>query len=160
VTLLHIKRTLWLCPKCSELKPTRHENVVRHINRKHGAPGEPISVTTGQTRNQMLSLGLLSPDFRKSFMRKPVSIQEVYNNPSTILDYKNKNKNTDTSTGSSDLTDKAMMLHLVSWTKEMQKDMRNIINQNFTIIKILNDLMIYVSKPNQSSKNNIFGDFA
>ena len=93
-------------------------------------------------------------------MRKPVSIQEVYNNPSAILDYQNKNKNTDTSTGSSDLTDKAMMLHLVSWAKEMQKDTRNIINQNFTIIKILNDLMMYVSKANQSSKNNIFGDFA
>ena len=93
-------------------------------------------------------------------MRKPVSIQEVYDNPSTILDYKNKNKNIDTSTGSSDLTDKAMMLNLVRWAKEMQRDMQNIINQNFTIVKILNDLMMYVSKPNHSSKNNMFGDFA
>jgi hypothetical protein len=159
VTLLHIKRTLWLCPKCSELEPTRHENVVRHINRKHGAVGEPISVTTGQTRNQMLSLGLLSP-IRKSFMRKPVSIQEVYDNPSTILNYKNKNKNIDTSTGSSDLTDKAMMLHLISRAKETQKDMQNIMIQNSTIINILSDLMMYVSKPKQSSSNNISGDFA
>jgi hypothetical protein len=157
VTLLHIKRTLWLCPKCSELKPTRHENVVRHINRKHGAVGEPISVTSGQTRNQMLSLGLLSP-IRKSFMRIPVSIQEVYNHPSTILDY--KNKNIDTSTGSSDLTDKAMMLNLVRWAKEMQKDMKNIMIQNSTIINILSDLVMYVSKPKQSSNNNISGDFA
>ena len=158
-----IKRTLWLCPKCSELKPTRHENVVRHINRKHGTVVEPISVTTGQTRNQMLSFGLLSP-IRKSFMRKPVLSQEVYDNPSTIQDYKNKNKNKnkniDTPTGSSDLTDKDMMLYLVSWAKEMQKDMRNIINQNFTIINILNDIMMYVPKPEQSSNNNISGDFA
>ena len=146
MTSVHIKGTLWLCSKCSELRPTRHENVVRHINRKHGAVGKPMSVTTGQTRNQMLSLGLLSP-IRKSFMRKPVSSQEVYDNPSTILDYKhknenrNRNRNTDTSMGSSDLTDKAMMLYLVNWAKEMQKDMRNIMNQNFTIINILNDIM-------------------
>jgi len=154
---MHIKRTLWLCPKCSELKPTRHENVVRHINRKHGAVGEPISVTNGQTRNQMLSLGLLSP-IRKSFMRIPVSSQEVYNHPSTILDY--KNKNIDTSTGSSDLTDKAMMLNLVSWAKEMQKDMQNIMIQNSTIINFLSDIMMNVPKPKQSSNNNISGDFA
>jgi hypothetical protein len=157
VTPMRIKRTLWLCPKCSELKPTRHENVVRHINRKHGAVGEPISVTNGQTRNQMLSLGLLSP-IRKSFMRIPVSSQEVYNHPSTILDY--KNKNLDTSTGSSDLTDKAMMLNLVSWAKEMQKDMQNIMIQNSTIINFLNDIMMNVPKPKQSSNNNISGDFA
>ena len=154
---MRIKRTLWLCPKCSELKPTRHENVVRHINRKHGAVGEPISVTNGQTRNQMLSLGLLSP-IRKSFMRIPVSSQEVYNHPSTILDY--KNKNIDTSTGSSDLTDKAMMLNLVSWAKEVQKDMQNIMIQNSTIINFLSDIMMNVPKPKQSSNNNISGDFA
>ena len=158
---MRIKRTLWLCPKCSELKPTRHENVIRHLNRKHGAVGEPISVTTGQTRNQMLALGVLSP-IRKSFMRKPVSSQEVYDNPFTILEYKNKNenKNIDTSTGSSDLTDKAIMLNLVSRAKETQQNMQNIMNQNFTIINILKDIMMYVSKPEQSSNNNNFGDFA
>lgn len=161
MTSVHIKGTLWLCSKCSELRPTRHENVVRHINRKHGAVGKPISVTTGQTRNQMLSLGLLSP-IRKSFMRKPVSSQEVYDNPFTILEYKNKNenKNIDTSTGSSDLTDKAIMLNLVSRAKETQQNMQNIMNQNFTIINILKDIMMYVSKPEQSSNNNNFGDFA
>ena len=161
MTLMRIKRTLWLCPKCSELKPTRHENVIRHLNRKHGAVGEPISVTTGQTRNQMLALGVLSP-IRKSFMRKPVSSQEVYDNPFTILEYKNKNenKNIDTSTGSSDLTDKAIMLNLVSRAKETQQNMQNIMNQNFTIINILKDIMMYVSKPEQSSNNNNFGDFA
>jgi hypothetical protein len=159
VTPMRIKRTLWLCPKCSELKPTRHENVVRHINRKHGALGEPVSVTTGLTRNQMLSLGLLSP-IRKFFMTKPVSSQEVYDNPSTILDYKNKNTNIDTSTGSSDFADKAAMLYLVSRAKETQKDMRNIINQNSTIIDILSYIMKYVPEPKQSSNNNTFGDFA
>jgi hypothetical protein len=135
--------------------------VIRHLNRKHGAVGEPISVTTGQTRNQMLALGVLSP-IRKSFMRKPVSSQEVYDNPFTILEYKNKNenKNIDTSTGSSDLTDKAIMLNLVSRAKETQQNMQNIMNQNFTIINILKDIMMYVSKPEQSSNNNNFGDFA
>jgi hypothetical protein len=156
---MRIKRTLWLCPKCSELKPTRHENVVRHINRKHGAVGEPISVTTGQTRNQMLSLGHLSP-IRKSFVRKPVSSQEVYDNPSTILDYNNKNTNIDTSTGSSDLTDKAMMLYLVRWAKKTQNDMQNIMIQNSTIINFLSDIIKYVPKPKQPSNNSIFGDFA
>ena len=161
MTLVRIKRTLWLCPKCSELKPTRHENVIRHLNRKHGAVEEPISVTTGQTRNQMLALGVLSP-IRKSFMRKPVSNQEIYDNPSTILDYKykNKNKNIDTPTGSSDLTDKAIMLYLVSRAKETQQNMQNIMTQNSTIINILSDLVMYVSKPKQSSNNNNFGDFA
>jgi hypothetical protein len=51
-----------------------------------------------------------------------------------------------------------MMLYLVSWAKEMQKDMQNIMIQNFTIINILNDLMR--PKPEQSGNNNISGDFA
>lgn len=152
-----MRRTLWLCPKCSELKPTRHENVVRHVNRKHASVGEPVSVTTGQTRNQMLALGLLSP-IGKSFMRKSVSSQEFHDNPSAMLDY--KIKNTDTPTESSNLTNEAIMLYLVSRAKETQQDMQKIINQNFTIIKILNDIAVYVSKPRQSSNNNTFGDFA
>ena len=95
-------------------------------------------------------------------MRKPVSSQEVYDNPSNIIEYKNinKNKNIDTSTGSSDLTDKAIMLNLVSRAKETQQNMQNIMNQNFTIINILRDIMMYISKPEQSSNNNNFGDFA
>ena len=131
--------------------------MVRHINRKHVAGVEPISVTTRQTRNQMLALGLLSP-IRKSPMRKPVSSQMFCDNPSTILDY--KNKNTDTPTRSSDLTDKAIMLYLVSRAKEMQQDMLGIINQNSIIIKTLNDIMMYLSKLERSSNNNTFSDFA
>jgi hypothetical protein len=107
----------------------------------------------------MLSLGLLSP-IKKSLMRKQISSQEVYDNPSTILDYKNKNKNIDTSTGSSNLTDKAVMLNLVRWAKEMQKDMQNIMIQNSTIINFLSDIIKYVPKPKQPSDNSIFGDFA
>lgn len=157
MTPMTIKKTLWLCSKCSELNPTRHESVVRHINRKHGVVGEPISVTTAQTRNQMLALGLLSP-IRKSFIRKPVSSQEFYDNPSTILDY--KNKNIVIPTGSVDLTDKAAMLYLVSRAQETQQDMRSIINQNSIIIKTLNDIMVYLSKLERSSNNNTFSDFA
>jgi hypothetical protein len=140
---MHVKRTLWLCPWCSELKPTRHESVVRHINRKHRAAGEPISVTTRQTRNQMLALGLLSP-IRKSFMREPVSNQMFRDNLSTILDYTNKNM--DTPMRPPDLPEKAMMLYLVSSAKETRQDMRGIIYQNSIIIKTLNDIMVYLSK--------------
>ena len=52
------------------------------------------------------------------------------------------------------------MLYLVSRAKETQQNMQNIMNQNFTIIKVLSDIMMYVSKPEQSSNNNNFGDFA
>lgn len=37
----------------TELSPTRHWSVRRHIQRKHDGVGEPISVNTYQTRDQM-----------------------------------------------------------------------------------------------------------
>jgi hypothetical protein len=157
VTPMRIKRTLWLCPKCSELKPTRHENVVRHINRKHGAVGEPISVTTGQTRSLMLALGLLST-IRKSFMGKSISSQEFYDNPSPMLNY--KNKNIDTPTESSDTDDKYIMLRLVSMVKDTQQAMQTIMVQNSIIINYLNENMMYVPKPTQPSNDHNVGNFA
>lgn len=48
-----IKRTKWVCAICTELSPTRHWSVRRHIQRKHDGAGEPISVNTHQTREQM-----------------------------------------------------------------------------------------------------------
>lgn len=48
-----ILRTKWVCPNCTELSPTRHWSVQRHIQRKHDGVGEPISVNTYQTRAQM-----------------------------------------------------------------------------------------------------------
>ena len=61
---MSLKRTLWVCARCKELKPTRHESVIRHIVRKHNSLGEPISVTTGQTRYQMIASGSLAPTKR------------------------------------------------------------------------------------------------
>lgn len=48
-----ILRTKWICPNCTELSPTRHWSVERHIRRKHIGSGEPISINTHQTRTQM-----------------------------------------------------------------------------------------------------------
>ena len=156
MTPVRIKRTLWLCPKCSELKPTRHESVVRHLNRKHGAVGEPISVTTGQTRNLMLALGLLSPI--RNFTEKSISSQEFYDNPSPMLNYKNKNIGTPNESSGTD--DKYIMLRLVSMIKEMQNQMKTIRVQNSTIIGYLNENMVYVPKSTQPSNDNNDGNFA
>ncbi len=46
-------RTKWVCPNCTELLPTRHWSVQRHIQRKHGGIGEPISINSHRTRAQM-----------------------------------------------------------------------------------------------------------
>jgi hypothetical protein len=42
-----------VCSICTELSPTRHWSVRRHIQRKHNDVGEPISINTYQTRDQM-----------------------------------------------------------------------------------------------------------
>src|SRR5919109_4417429 len=103
-----IRRTLWRCPRCNELKPTRHESVLRHIGRKHGSLGEPLSVTTGETRNQMLASGSLAP-VKKSFLRKPSPDPGFSDNFSTIAS-DNKNKQIKDSRGSSDLFDQMIAL--------------------------------------------------
>jgi hypothetical protein len=44
----------WVCSSCPELlHGSRHWSVKRHIARKHGGIGEPISLNTGETRSQM-----------------------------------------------------------------------------------------------------------
>ena len=56
----------WVCPSCAELlHGSRHWSVERHIGRKHGGIGEPISLNTGETRSQM--------DGRSSYSHFPYS---------------------------------------------------------------------------------------
>jgi hypothetical protein len=43
----------WICPDCTELSPTRHWSVQRHIIRKHYGIGEPINVNTRKSRREM-----------------------------------------------------------------------------------------------------------
>ncbi|HYY67580.1 MAG TPA: hypothetical protein VE572_04465 [Nitrososphaeraceae archaeon] len=49
-----VERTLWSCPRCDDLKPTRHESVVRHIDREHDSLEEQLSVIIGETRASKL----------------------------------------------------------------------------------------------------------
>jgi hypothetical protein len=131
---MRIKRTLWICPRCSELKPTRHESVVRHIARKHWSMGEPLSVTTRQTRNQMLASGSLAP-IKRPFLGKPKD-QGFHHDSSITAGYKDWNLNS-----SPDLIDKAVMVNLVSMVKETKQNTKIIMSQNFTIIASLSEVL-------------------
>ena len=149
---MQIKRTLWICSKCSELKPTRHESVVRHIARKHWSIGEPLSVTTRQTRSQMLASGSLAP-VKRPFSRKPMD-QRIQHDPSIGVDYKNRNLNR-----SPDLIDKAAMVTLVSLVQETRQKTENILNQNSTIISTLAEVMKEILKLKQSRGYDTSGNF-
>ena len=146
---MQLKRTLWICPKCSELKPTRHESVIRHIARKHWSMGEPLSVTTRQTRSQMLASGSLAP-VKRHFSTKSTD-QRTRHDLSNGVDYKDRNINP-----SPDLADKAVMLTLVSFRHIAE----NVLTQNTTIISTLAEVMKEISKLKQSSGYDISGNFA
>lgn len=150
---MQLKRTLWICPKCSELKPTRHESVIRHIARKHWSMGEPLSVTTRQTRSQMLASGSLAP-VKRHFSTKSTD-QRSRHDRSNGVDYKDRNINP-----SPDLVDKAVMLTLVSWVKETRQITENVLTQNTTIISTLAKVMKEISKLKQSSGYDTSGNFA
>jgi hypothetical protein len=121
-----IRRTLWICPNCREIKPTRHESVVRHIGRKHGSIGEPISINTGETRHQMLASGTLarnrSPFTRISSTSKR-GLSDTYTTPDREI-HQGK------AIGSSDLFDTTIEFSL----------MQRILNQNATIIHTVADI--------------------
>ena len=154
-----IKRTLWICPKCNELKPTRHESVVRHIGRKHNSLGEPLSVTTRETRNQMLASGSLVP-IKRPFLRKSISGQGFYDNSFTAPS-DHKNEQGKASTGSSDVSDTFITLRLVELAKDTNQKMQNILNQNSTIIATLAEIMKEIYKLKGSRNNNNFvGEFS
>jgi hypothetical protein len=156
-----IKRTLWICPTCIELKPTRHESVVRHIGRKHSSLGEPLSVTTGQTRNQMLALGSLAP-IKRSFLGKSSSSQGFYDNssPSFATTLAHKNEQVRASTGSADVSDTWIRLRQLELVKDTNQKVQNIINQNYTIIRSLDEVVKEIYKLKQSRNNNFVGEFS
>jgi hypothetical protein len=76
--------------------------------------GEPLSVTTRQTRNQMLALGSLAP-IKRPFLSKPKD-QGFRADSSVTVDYKDWNLNS-----SPDLV------------KETKQNTKIIMNQNFTV---------------------------
>jgi len=65
----------WICPNCTELSPTRHWSVQRHIIRKHYGTGEPISVNTRKSRREMnifpFNYGLSSNPSSLNYGRPP-----------------------------------------------------------------------------------------
>jgi hypothetical protein len=152
------KRTLWRCPRCNELKPTRHESVIRHIGRKHGSLGEPVSVTTGETRNQMLARGSLAP-VKKSFLRKS-GPDPVFSDNSSNIDSDYKIEQIKGSKGFSDLFDRAITLKQLELAKETNQKAQNIIYQNSTIIATLAEIKNEIYRLKGSCNNNSAGDFA
>lgn len=136
VTLLDyrtIKKTLWICPKCKELKPTRHESVVRHIGRKHGLMGEPVSINTGETRREMLISGSLSRT------KNPF--------PKTISDSSRRFSDTFTAPGVEnqkgkvpDPFDRQLQLSQVIALETITQKLQNIQNQNAMIIATVTDI--------------------
>ena len=156
--LMTIKRTLWRCSRCNELKPTRHESVIRHIGRKHGSLGEPVSVTTGETRNQMLTSGSLA-QVKKSFLRKS-SLDRGFSDNSSAADPDYKNEQIKGSGGFSDLFDRAIMLKQLELVKETNEKAQIIIYQNSTILATLDKIWNESYRLRGSRNNNLAGDFA
>ena len=127
--------------------------MIRHIGRKHGSLGEPVSVTTRETRNQMLASGSLAP-VKKSFLRKSDVDPEFSDNSSTIAsEYKNEQIK---DSKRSDLFDRTIMVKQLELIEETNQKVQNIIYQNSTIIATLAE--IYRLKG--SRNNNSAGDFA
>jgi hypothetical protein len=152
---MSIRRTLWICPKCDELKPTRHESVIRHIVRKHNSLGEPISVTTRQTRNQMIATGSLAP-----IKRSPGGTlsRECYSNSFDAVITDRKIEQGKAQTGFSDVRETFIRLRQVQLTNETNENVKEIIKQNLAIIASLADLKeMYEPK---RSRRNFTGEFA
>jgi hypothetical protein len=127
-----IRRTLWICPKCKELNPTRHESVVRHIGRKHRSMGEPISINTGETRHQMLISGSLSQT--KNPSAKIFDSARRFSDTFTATDVENlKGK-------APDPFDRQIQFSQVIALETITQKLQNIINQNATIIAALAEI--------------------
>jgi hypothetical protein len=148
---MSFKRTLWVCPRCKELQPTRHESVIRHIVRKHNSLGEPISVTTGQTRYQMITSGSLAP-----IKRSPIgnSSQGFYNfSDRSIANHKIEHK--EAHVGSSDVSDSILRTRQLELTAETNENVKKTLGQ----VSLLNAILAnFIYELRGSQKN--FGDFA
>ena len=101
----------------------------------------------------MLALGSLAP-IKRPFLSKPKDQGFRYDSSVTV-DYKDWNLNS-----SPDLIDKAVMVNLVSMVKETKQNTKIIMNQNFTIIASLSEVLKEILELKQSRNNDTFGDFA
>jgi hypothetical protein len=126
-------RTSWVCPNCSELNPTRHESVIRHIHRKHESFGEPISINTRLTRRQMLDY--MSPNtFYAPYLKTPWL---NYGQPFRISrtqaeqDSKREDERTDA------LSDMVMKTQQSKLLSDIYQNLKYLQNQNATIINML-----------------------
>lgn len=137
-----IRRTLWICPKCRELKPTRHESVVRHIRRKHRSMGEPISINTGETRHEMIISGSLSQTRNpsaKTFSDSPRRFYDTF----TATDVENQKGK------APDPFDRQIQFSQVIVLETITQKLQNIQNQNAMIIATLTDIwkMVRTKQP-------------
>jgi hypothetical protein len=137
-----IRRTLWICPKCRELKPTRHESVVRHIGRKHRSMGEPISITTGETRHEMLISGSLSQTRNPSAKTFSDSARRSFDT-FTETDVENQKGK------APDPFDRQIQFSQVIVLETITQKLQNIQNQNAMIIATLTDIwkMVRTKQP-------------
>lgn len=101
----------------------------------------------------MLALGSLAP-IKRPFLSKPKDQGFRYDSSVTV-DHKDWNLNS-----SPDLIDKAVMVNLVSMVKETKQNTKIIMNQNFTIIASLSEVLKEILELKQSRNNDTFGDFA
>jgi hypothetical protein len=137
-----IKKTLWICPKCRELKPTRHESVVRHIGRKHRSMGEPVSINTGETRHEMLISGSLSQTknpYAKTFSESARRFSDSFTAPD-VENQKGK---------APDPFDRQLQFSQVKALETITYKLQNIQNQNAMIIAILTEIwkMVRTKQP-------------
>ena len=124
---MSLKRTLWVCAKCNELKPTRHESVIRHIVRKHNSLGEPISVTTGQTRYQMIASGSLAPTNRSPRGNSSQGFHN-YSFDGSITNHKIEHEKAQA--GSSDVSDKYLLVRQLELATETNKNVKKTLVQD------------------------------
>ena len=137
-----IRRTLWICPKCRELKPTRHASVVRHISRKHRSMGEPISINTGETRHEMLISGSLS-QIRNPSTKAFSDSARRFSDALTATEVENQKGK------APNPFDRQFQFSQVIALGTITQKLQNIQNQNSTIIATLADIwnMVRTKQP-------------
>jgi hypothetical protein len=151
-----LKRTPWICPNCNELKPTRHESVIRHIVRKHNSLGEPISVTTRQTRYQMIASGSLAPT-KWSLGGNSSQGFNNYSFDASIANHKieHEKPHEKPQTGSSDASDNYLRARQLELAMETNENVEKTLDQ----ISLLNTILANFMHELKLSQKNLGGDF-
>jgi hypothetical protein len=150
---MSLKKTLWVCPKCNELTPTRHESVIRHIVRKHNSLGEPISVTTGQTRYQMIASGSLVPTKRPPIWNSSQGFDNYSSNDSIT---NRKMQHEKAQAESSDVSGKYIQARQLELAMETNENVKKTLDQ----ISLLNAILANFIYGPRGSQKNLSGDFA